>query len=191
MMSHTLFRKKVAPEIGGDGPLFMVLIDNLRLDQWKVLEPVIEEFFRVEEEEAFYSILPTATQYARNSIFAGLLPSEIEKRYPKLWKNDEDEGGKNLHEEAFLEGQLRLLGKSGIKFSYNKITTHQNGRKLADNMRNLMPNDLNVIVYNFVDMLSHARTEMEVIRELADDESAYRSLTLSWFKNSQIGRAHV
>ncbi|MGD1845302.1 MAG: response regulator [Salibacteraceae bacterium] len=186
LMSHTLFRKKVAPEIGGDGPLFMVLIDNLRLDQWKVLEPVIEEFFRVEEEEAFYSILPTATQYARNSIFAGLLPSEIEKRYPKLWKNDEDEGGKNLHEEAFLEGQLRLLGKSGIKFSYNKITTHQNGRKLADNMRNLMTNDLNVIVYNFVDMLSHARTEMEVIRELADDESAYRSLTLSWFKNSPL-----
>src|SRR5690606_22282063 len=124
-------------------------------------------------EETYYSILPTATQYARNAIFAGLLPSEIEKRFPNLWLNDEDEGGKNMHEEELLQAQLKRLGKD-IKMSYTKITNFANGKKLADNVANLLQNKLNVVVYNFVDMLSHARTEMEVIRELAENEPAYR-----------------
>ncbi len=113
------------------------------------------------------------------------MPSEIEKRFPKLWMNDEEEGGKNLHEEELMAEHLKRLGKN-IKFSYNKITNHAAGKKLAENMSNLMQNKLNVIVYNFVDMLSHARTEMEVIRELADDEKAYRSITLSWFEHSPL-----
>ena len=117
--------------------------------------------------------------------FAGLMPSEIEKRFPKLWLNDEDEGGKNMHEEELLAEQLKRLGKD-VKMSYNKITNHAAGKRLSENMGNLMQNKLNVIVYNFVDMLSHARTEMEVIRELADDEKAYRSITLSWFENSPL-----
>lgn len=185
MMSHRLFKHRVIPELD-EGPVFLVLIDNLRFDQWKVISPVVNTRYRMESEEIYFSILPTATQYARNAIFAGLMPSEIEKLYPNLWKNDEDEGGKNLHEEEFLRNQLKRLGKENLKFSYNKITKLDQGRKLADNVSNLMNNALNVIVYNFVDMLSHARTDMEVIRELADDDAAYRSLTLSWFEHSPL-----
>ena len=161
------------------------MIDNLRFDQWKVILPIVTEYFKIETEDLYSSILPTATQYARNAFFAGLMPSEIEKRHPDLWFNDEEEGGKNLHEEALLSEQLKRLGKD-VKMSYNKITKHAAGKKLSENMSNLMQNKLNVIVYNFVDMLSHARTEMEIIRELADDEKAYRSITLSWFENSPL-----
>jgi DNA-binding response OmpR family regulator len=184
-LSHTLLKNKLAPELEKEGTVFFLLIDNLRYDQWKVLQPVLGEYFKVEKEEVFCAILPTATQYARNALFAGLLPSEIEKRFPNLWLNDDDEGGKNMHEEEFLAANLKRMGKD-VKFSYNKITNHAAGKKLSENFSNLMSNKLNVIVYNFVDMLSHARTEMEVIRELADDEAAYRSLTLSWFEHSPL-----
>jgi DNA-binding response OmpR family regulator len=183
--SHTLFKNKIIPELDNSETTFLVLIDNLRYDQWKIIQPILSEYFRIESENLFCSILPTATHYARNAFFAGLMPSEIEKRFPNLWLNEEDEGGKNMHEEELLSEQLKRLGKN-IKMSYNKITNHANGKKLADNFNNLMGNKLNVIVYNFVDMLSHMRTEMEVIRELADDEKAYRSITLSWFENSPL-----
>ncbi|MBA3901913.1 MAG: PglZ domain-containing protein, partial [Bacteroidetes bacterium] len=185
VLSHTLVKNKVLPEADGQVPLFFIVIDNLRYDQWKILQPIISEYFRVEKEELYCSILPTATQYARNAIFAGLLPSEIEKRFPKLWLNDEDEGGKNMNEHDYLADQLKRLGKN-YKHSYTKITNYNYGKKLAENIPNLFANQFNVIVYNFVDMLSHARTEMEMIRELADDEAAYRSLTLSWFEHSPL-----
>lgn len=184
-LSHTLLKNKLAPELEKEGTVFFLLIDNLRYDQWKVLQPVLAQYFKVEKEEVFCAILPTATQYARNALFAGLLPSEIEKKFPSLWKNDDDEGGKNMHEEEFLAANLKRMNKD-VKFSYNKITNHAAGKKLNENFANLLNNKLNVIVYNFVDMLSHARTEMEVIRELADDEAAYRSLTLSWFEHSPL-----
>ncbi len=186
LLSHQLFKKKVFPFAdAGDEPVFFILIDNLRLDQWKTIQPTILEYFKVVEEDTYCSILPTATQYARNSIFAGLLPSEIEKRFPQLWFNDDDEGGKNMHEEAFLLDQLQRF-KKPYKHSYNKITNFDAGKNLVDSIPNLFQNKLNVIVYNFVDMLSHARTEMQVIRELADDEKAYRSITLSWFEHSPL-----
>ncbi len=186
LQSHQLFKAKVAPLIDEkQPPLFMVLIDNLRLDQWRTIEPVVTEFFKVEEQGLFYSILPTATQYARNALFAGMMPSDIEKRFPDKWLMEDAEGSKNAHEEEFLGDQLKRLGKH-VKFSYHKITNLAAGRKLAENLGNLMGNALNVIVYNFVDMLSHARTEMEVIRELAEDEAAYRSLTRSWFQHSPL-----
>lgn len=186
VLSNTLLKKKVFPLLDStEDPVFFVLIDNLRYDQWKIIQPVISEYFKLIEEGSYYSILPTATQYARNSIFSGLLPTEIEARFPKLWANDEDEGGKNLHEEEFLADLLQRLRKN-VKFSYTKITNYTAGKTLTDNITNMMLNKLNVIVYNFVDMLSHSRTEMEVIRELADDESAYRSLTLSWFEHSPL-----
>lgn len=186
IFSNTLFKKKVFPLIEStEMPVFFVLIDNLRFDQWKILEPIITEYFSIVEEDTYMSILPTATQYARNSLFAGLMPSEIETRFPKLWSNDEDEGGKNLHEEEFLADHINRLRKT-IKFSYTKITNHNSGKDLVENVPNLFGNKLNVIVYNFVDMLSHARTEMDVIRELADDEPAYRSITRSWFEHSPL-----
>lgn len=137
------------------------------------------------EEDTYFSILPTATQYARNSLFAGLMPADIEKMHPKWWVNDDDEGGKNLHEEDLLKDQISRLRKN-IKSSYTKITNLDAGKELVDNIPNLFGNKLNVIVYNFVDMLSHARTDMQVIRELADDEPAYRSITLSWIEHSPL-----
>jgi CheY-like chemotaxis protein len=185
VMSHTLIKNKFIPELSSTEPVFFILIDNLRFDQWKVIQPAIQQYFKVDREETYYSILPTATQYARNAIFSGLLPGEIAKRFPELWVDDEQEGGKNLHEEELLKQQLKRLGKE-VKMSYTKITNFNAGKKLSDNINNLLQNKLNVIVYNFVDMLSHARTEMEIIRELAENEPAYRSITMSWFEHSPL-----
>jgi hypothetical protein len=184
VLIHTLMKERVIPA-SENRKTFVLVIDNLRYDQWKVLQPVFSRFFTVENEEVVYSILPTATHYARNAFFAGLMPLEIAKRFPNLWKNEEDEGGKNAHEKDFLDANLKRLGKS-VKWSYNKITNFDAGKRLLDHFNELKDNQLNFIVYNFVDMLSHARTEMEVIRELASDERAYRSLTVSWFEHSSL-----
>ena len=189
VMSHNLFQFKVLPHVEKGIPTFFVLLDNLRFDQWKAIQPIFAESFRILEEDTFYSILPTATQYARNAIFSGLLPMDIEKQFPQLWKNDEEEGGKNLHEEDFFKAQLKRLKKEGLKYSYTKILNNQAGQDLVNNMHNLLNNDINVIVYNFVDMLSHARTEMEVLKELAGDEISYRSVTRSWFEHSPLHQA--
>ncbi|MEP3836967.1 MAG: PglZ domain-containing protein [Algibacter sp.] len=186
IMSHTLFKEKIVPEISKEQPTLLVVIDNLRYDQWKVFEPIINNYYKKEQEDAFFSILPTATQYARNAIFSGLMPSDMEKLFPEYWKNDTDEGGKNMHEADFLEAQLKRLGLSNLSYEYHKITNLKNGKKLAENFKSLKNNDLSVIVYNFVDMLSHSKTEMEVVKELASNDKAYRSLTLSWFKNSPL-----
>jgi CheY-like chemotaxis protein len=185
LMSHNVFREKVFPTIKSDTTTFLVVIDNLRLDQWQLLKPQIEEFFWLDEEDTYLSILPTTTQYARNALFAGLLPKEIEKLYPHLWLNDEDEGGKNLHEEELIEHQLKRLGKD-TRFAYNKVLNPNYGRKVVGDISNQMNNAFNVIVYNFIDMLSHARTDTDIIKELAEDESAYRSLTLNWFEHSPL-----
>ena len=186
LMSHNIIRKRVVPLMTGDKPTYMIVIDNLRYDQWKIIEPSFLEDFVIESDEMYTSILPTATQYARNAIFAGLLPSEIQKRHPNMWKNDEDEGGKNMYEEDFLSDNLKMLGKGAAKFTYTKITNIDAGRKVVAKIPNMKANALNVIVYNFVDMLSHARTDMKVIKELADDDAAYRSLTASWFSHSPL-----
>lgn len=185
VMSHTAFKKYVAPQIDGQRPVYLFVVDNLRYDQWKVMEALLAEHFHTEEETLYASILPTATQYARNAFFAGLLPSEIQKRFPQYWVNEDDERGKNLFEEQLLAEQMRRLGKN-LRFSYHKILNLASGQKLVEQFANLSQNALNVIVYNFVDMLSHARTDMEVIRELASDESAYRSITRSWFEHSPL-----
>lgn len=185
VMSPNLFKEKIFPLMDSNESLFVILIDNLRYDQWKAIQPILEEYFRVEKEEIYYSILPTTTQYARNSIFAGLMPLEIERRYPQYWKAEEDEGTKNQFEAELLGEQLKRHGKD-IKYAYQKILNLTAGRKLLETLPNMLNNKLTVIVYNFVDMLSHARTEMEIIRELADDEKAYRSLMVSWFNNSPL-----
>ncbi len=185
LLSPNIFKHRIFPLVEENENVIVILIDNLRFDQWKTLQPAVREMFSVEKEELFYSILPTATQYARNAMFAGLMPSEIAKLYPSLWLNDDEEGGKNLHEEELLEKQIQRLGKK-IKFSYDKITNLKSGKKMVENFNNLINNQLSVVVYNFVDMLSHARTDSEMIRELAGDESAYRSITLSWFEHSAL-----
>lgn len=188
-MSNNLMRTKVFPHLKEDVPTLMVLLDNLRYDQWKIIEPIISELFRVEEEDFFYSILPTSTQYSRNAIFAGMMPSEIEKYHSDWWLNDNDEGGKNMHEADLMGEQIERLFRKPIKHDYIKITNVNYAKQLQDNIYNYLNNDLTAIVYNFIDMLSHARTEMEVLKELAGDEKAYRSLTRSWFVNSPLWAA--
>jgi len=186
VLSHNLFRELVVPEIvKKDKPILFVVIDNLRYDQWKVFESVVGNHYKLEKEVPYYAILPTATQYARNAIFSGLMPLEMEKQFPQYWKNDPEEGGKNLFEAEFLTAQLKRLGLN-IKQDYFKITNLAGGKKLVENFKTLKTNDLVTVVYNFVDMLSHAKTEMDVVKELASDDKAYRSLTLSWFKNSPL-----
>ena len=189
IMSHTIMKQKVLPYLEKGTPLFFVLIDNLRFDQWKTIQPIFAASFRIHEEETFYSILPTATQYARNSIFAGMLPIDIEKHFASQWKNDDEEGGKNMFEEEFFKTQLKRHSRNELKYSYTKITNNHDGQKLVDNIHNMLQNDINIIVYNFVDMLSHARTEMEVLKELAGDETSYRSITESWFEHSPLHQA--
>jgi len=148
----------------------------------------MQDRYRVRNEDMYLSILPTTTQYCRNAIFSGLLPQEIEKRFPKMWSNDEDEGGKNLHEEAFLADLLKRLRRD-IKFSYTKVTNLQNAKEMADHVPNMLNNKLNVIVYNFVDAFSHARTDNRIVRELAEDEAAYRNVMATWFKHSPLWEA--
>ncbi|NRB47543.1 MAG: PglZ domain-containing protein [Saprospiraceae bacterium] len=186
VFSNNLLRSKVFPQLKPDVPTVMVLLDNMRYDQWRMIEPIISEFFRVEEEDFFYSILPTSTQYSRNAIFAGMMPAEIEKYHKQWWLNDNQEGGKNMYEHDLLAEQIRRTFRKEIKFDYTKITNVNNAKQMQDNILNYLNNDFSVIVYNFIDMLSHARTEMEVLKELAGDEKAYRSLTRSWFENSPL-----
>jgi hypothetical protein len=183
--SHTLFQDYVVPNLRSDQGLLWVVIDNLRYDQYRVLEPLINNHFKKDEEHSYFSILPTATQYARNAIFSGLMPLDMEKRHPNYWKNETDEGGKNLFENEFLTSQISRL-RLNIQHEYYKIVSLKDGKDLANNYFGTKQNDLTVVVYNFVDMLSHSKTEMEVIKELAGDDKAYRSLTLSWFKNSPL-----
>lgn len=185
LLSHQLMKKKVFPELKKDEPVFFVLIDNLRYDQWKVIEPVLSEYFNVVKEETYFSILPTTTAYARNAIFSGMLPSEMARTHPDLWVGEDEDESKNNFEDEFLAKQLKK-NNLPIKFSYNKIKKLEEGRDLAESINNFFHNDLNVIVYNFVDMLSHARTDMAMVRELAPDEPAYRSITKSWFIHSPL-----
>jgi len=186
MLSNSIIKDRLVKELSDSKPTLFLVIDNLRYDQWRVMEPLIYNYYNKIHEEAYFSILPTTTQYARNSLFSGLMPSEIAKNHPNYWKNDSDEGGKNLYEEQLLKENLKRLGYSGISCEYNKITNLKNGKKLSNNLKDKLKNDLTVIVYNFVDMLSHSKTEMEIIKELASNDKGYRSLTLSWFKNSPL-----
>lgn len=185
MLSHQLMKKKVFPLLKSGEPVFMFLIDNLRFDQWKVLEQVINENFNVDEEDAYYSILPTTTAYSRNAIFSGMMPSEMERVNPEFWVGEDEDDSKNNFEKEFLDRQIQRNNLS-IKYSYHKIKKLEEGKDLAESINNLFTNDLNVIVYNFVDMLSHARTDMAMVRELAPDEAAYRSITKSWFVHSPL-----
>ena len=185
-MSHTLFKDKIANTLDTNQSTLLVVIDNLRYDQWKVIEPSINNYYKTQDDSLYFSILPTATQYSRNAIFSGLMPSEMEKLFPQYWKNDNDEGGKNLYEAQFLGAQLKRLGFNNLKYEYFKITNLKAGQKLAESFKSKASNDLTVVVYNFVDMLSHAKTEMEVLKELAANDKGYRSLTKSWFDNSPL-----
>lgn len=185
VLSHRLMKEKVFPQLKQGSPLFFIVIDNLRLDQWEMLKPLVTEYFNIEEEGTYFSILPTTTAYARNALFSGMMPSDMARFHPELWEGEDSEEGKNNREEDFL-GENLHRNRLNIKFSYHKVLQAFQGKALLDNFSNLLHNDLNVLVYNFVDMMSHARTDMKMIRELAPSESAYRSLTKSWFEHSTL-----
>ncbi len=188
LLSHQVLKQKVLPFLNEQQSTFLVVIDNLRFDQWKMIQPVIQELFKMETEESYYAILPTATQYARNAMFAGLLPADIQKQFPQYWVEEGGEHSLNNFEAQLLFEQLKR-NKLDIKHSYTKVSNHEHGLQLVSNIQNMMHNKLNVIVYNFIDMLSHARSEMDLLKELAPDEKAYRSVTLSWFQNSPLWEA--
>ena len=182
LMSPDLFKKRVFPMLDKGEKVFFILIDNFRLDQWRVVKELLAPMFSF-NESLYYSILPTATQYAPNAIFSGLMPAQIERMFPDLWVDEESEEGKNLNEAPLIQTQIDRFRKK-YTFSYNKVYDSQYGEKLLASIPSLARNQLNVIVLNFVDMLSHARTESKMIRELAQSEAAYRSLTRSWFRHS-------
>lgn len=182
IMSDEVFKRRVFPLIDGGDKVMFVLIDNFRLDQWGVVKKMLADSFTF-EEELYCSILPTATQYARNSIFSGLMPVDIARMFPDLWVDEDEEEGKNLNEAPLIATQLDRFRKRW-KFSYNKINTNQGIEHLLRDFRQIETNELNVVVLNFIDMLSHARTESKMIRELAANNAAYRSLTESWFRHS-------
>lgn len=182
LMSPRIFPERVFPLLDkGEQPYF-VLIDNFRLDQWKVLKPILAEYFSF-EEDLYTSILPTATQYARNAIFSGLMPAQIEKMFPQLWVDEDSEEGKNINESPLLETMFNRYRRK-VSFSYHKINDSASGEKLLREFDRMNSNDVNVIIFNFIDMLSHARTESKMIRELAATNAAYLSLTESWFRHS-------
>ncbi len=183
LLSPTVMRRKVFPILDRGEKLFFVLIDNFRLDQWTTVRPLLSRFFTVDDDDLYCSILPTATQYARNAIFSGLMPLQISRMFPDLWVDEESEEGKNLNESPLIATQIERYRKK-YRFSYNKINDSAAGERLLRDFSSLMNNDLNVIVLNFIDMLSHARTESKMIRELASTNAAYRSLTESWFRHS-------
>ena len=185
LLSPSVLREKLFPLLKQPRPTFLIVIDNFRYDQWKFLQPAIEQYLRTEDDSIFYSIIPTTTQFARNAMFAGVMPLEIESKYPRYWVNEGEDGYKNQYESELLGENLRRHGFN-IKHSYNKVLNAQYGKRLLDSLPNLMNNPLNVIIYNFVDMLSHARTDSNIVRELAEDEPGYRSVTLSWFVHSPL-----
>lgn len=185
LMSPDIFKSRVFPAVNNGEKVFLVVIDNFRYDQWRTLAQDIGEMFDI-DEDMYMSILPTATQYARNAIFSGLMPEQIERLFPDLWVDEDEEEGKNINEEPLVRTQIERYRRHDT-FSYHKINDSPGAERLIERLSELTKNDINVIVVNFIDMLSHARTESKMVRELANNESAYRSITLSWFRHSVMG----
>ena len=184
VMSPDVFKKVVFPLLNGGEKVFLVVFDNFRYDQWREIAKELADDF-VFEEQLCLSILPTATQYARNAIFSGLMPSVIAEMFPDLLVDEDEEEGKNLNEESLIQTQLDRYRRKNT-FSYFKLNNSSDSERLVERFKSVMGNDFNVLVINFIDMLSHARTESRMVRELANDERAYRSITASWFRNSPV-----
>ena len=184
LLSPDIFKRKVFPKLSEGRKVFLLVLDNLRFDQWRELAGLLNEDFDI-EEDLYFSILPTATQYARNAIFAGLMPLQIKQMYPELWVDEEEDEGKNLNEEMLIRKQLERYRRRE-NFTYNKLNNSTAADRLLSQFSTLSASPLNVLVVNFIDILSHARTESKMVRELAANEAAYRSLTLSWFRHTPI-----
>jgi CheY-like chemotaxis protein len=185
LLSPSVMERKIIPLIDSKRPLFFIVIDNLRYDQWKTIAPLVGEYYRLTSEDLYTSILPTATQYSRNALFSGLMPLTIRETTPMYWVNDEEEETKNNYEDKLLERLLARTGKN-IKWAYEKLLNNQEAKRFNEKYRSYLNHDLVALVYNSVDMLSHSRTEVEVMKELAGDDEAFCSLTRSWFIHSPL-----
>ncbi len=184
LMSPDLFKKCVFPRLRAGKKVFLMVLDNFRYDQWRVVSQDLADDFDI-DEHLYYTILPTSTQYARNAIFAGLMPAQIREMYPRLWVEEDEDEGKNLNEEALIRLQLERYRRKEA-FSYHKLNNAGATERLLGQMAQLAHTPLNVLVINFIDILSHARTESKMVRELAANEAAYRSITRSWFRHTAI-----
>ncbi len=184
VLSPNVLEHYVFPFIGQE-PVVLIVIDNLRWDQWEIIEPEVVKLFNLESKKHYYSILPTTTAYARNSLFAGMMPADIEKKLSQYWIGEQEDSSKNKFEGELLQENLKQHGIN-ISSDYHKVIHPKEGRLVADNIDAILDHGLSVIVYNFVDMLSHSRTDMQMIQELAPDESAYRALTATWFSHSTL-----
>lgn len=185
LLSPAVMSKRIFPLIRKGSPLFFITVDNMRLDQWQTIAQDLGSILRTVSEDLYLSILPTATQYSRNALFAGLMPATISESLPEYWISDHEDEGKNLFEEKLLERQMH---RSGIncRWGYYKISSDAEGRSVNEKLPQLLANDLSVLVYNFVDMLSHARTDINVIRDMTGDEASWLSLMHSWFIHSPL-----
>ena len=184
LLSPEIFKTAVFPAVDAGEKVFLVVLDNFRYDQWCVLSSELADSFDI-DEQLYCSILPTATQYARNAIFSGLMPDGIAKMFPDLWVDEDEEEGKNLNEEPLVRTQIERYRRKD-SFSYTKINDSASAEKFMAKFNEIQNKDLNVVVFNFIDILSHARTESKTVRELAKDEKAYRSITMSWFRHSVV-----
>ena len=184
-LSHNVFKNKIIPNLKDSNSTLLILIDNLRLDQWKIIEPLVSKYYNILQEDLYCSILPTTTQYSRNSFFAGLTPNQIKNKFPDFWIDEFHKGNKNKYEKELLSKQLESLDTK-YDSTYFKIISLTDAKRMVGSLIDLKKNKLNTIVYNFVDILSHAKTEMKIIKELAFEDKGYLSLTYSWFKNSPL-----
>ena len=184
LLSPEIFKTKVFPLLNSGQKVFLVVLDNFRYDQWRMLAQELSGDFDI-DEDLYCSILPTATQYARNAIFSGLMPNKIAEMFPNLWVDEDEEEGQNLNEEPLIQTQLDRYRRKET-FTYHKINSSADGDRFMQQWQQMDRHQLNVVVFNFIDMLSHARTESKMVRELANNESAYRSITQSWFRHSVI-----
>jgi hypothetical protein len=175
----------VRPTLEANGRALLVVVDCLRLDQWSMMRPVIERLFDVEVDH-YFSVLPTATPYSRNAIFSGLYPAEMIARHPEFW-NERDEHSLNAHEHELLTAQLRELTGQDVAVHYEKVTSASDGEAMLKRLPSHLARDgVTALVFNFIDQLTHGRTENEALFEVARDASALRSLTRTWFERSVL-----
>jgi len=182
LMSQDVMKHAVFPLLDKGEKVLLCVIDNFRYDQWKTIQPLLSEFYSVVHEEQYTSILPTATQYARNAIFSGLLPLQIQQMFPQYWVEEGDEESKNQYEKELVQTLLDRYRRRE-SFQYWKVNESDFCERVIAQLKGVQA-PLSIVVLNFIDMLSHSRTESKMMRELANDEAAYRSLTLSWFRHS-------